>query len=386
MLKSEKKSLVRFLLIYLGSTFLLFSVAAWIFYTSQKHHIFDQQSESLKYEGQIIIQELRALHASYKPTLVYPVHPSIDSAIYNLDKEYIFGTRKSAMLLTKKDYIPKENKLYVLSQVEPHYLGAAFLLVSKNLNEAPIVRLQKSIGVFMLGAGVFFTLLGLFLGRLFVAPMRDSMNRMNHFIQDTTHELNTPISTILTNIEMLETFGKCEKNEEFKRIEIASKTLSRIYDDLTYLNLNHNYYRHIESLDISELCSERMVYFSAMAENKGLKVHIAIDPEVVLDMDKNDATRLLDNLISNAIKYNRSKGLLKVLLTKEALSVLDTGVGIEKKELKTILQRFKRANKSEGGFGIGLDIVNQVVKSYGYVLTLNSEPNKGTEAVVKWAK
>lgn len=98
---------------------------------------------------------------------------------------------------------------------------------------------------------IFFALLGLFLGKLFIAPMRESIEKMNHFIQDGTHELNTPISTILANIEMLETFGKCEKSDELQRIEMASKTLSLIYEDLTYLNLNYNYYRNIESLDIS---------------------------------------------------------------------------------------------------------------------------------------
>ncbi len=62
MLKSEKKSLIRFLLIYLGSTFLLFSIAAWIFYTSQKHHLLDQQRDALKFESAQIITKLRTLH------------------------------------------------------------------------------------------------------------------------------------------------------------------------------------------------------------------------------------------------------------------------------------------------------------------------------------
>lgn len=386
MLKSEKKSLIRFLLIYLGSTFLLFSLAVGIFYHSQKHHLLEQQSDTLKFQAEQIKMELRVMHEGFDSVLIYPTHTSIDSAIYDLDKQYIFGTQNDTRILDEKDYRMDEKRLYYLSQVEPYYLGAAFLLVSKVLDKEPIIQLQKSIGLFMLGAGVFFTLLGLFLGKLFVAPMRDSMDRMNRFIQDTTHELNTPISTILTNIEMLETFGKCENNEELKRIEIASKTLSRIYDDLTYLNLNHNYYRHIESLNVSKLASERLVYFSAMAQNKGLRLEANIDPDIVLDIDKNDLTRLLDNLITNAIKYNKPKGLLKVALTKDFLSVIDTGIGIPKKDLKTIVCRFKRANKSEGGFGIGLDIVNQVVNNYGFVLDIYSEPDKGTKVVVKWKK
>jgi len=386
LLKSEKKSLIRFLLIYLGSTFLLFSISAWIFYTSQRHHLIDEQRDTLQFEAAKIVTGLRILHHTYESTLVYPMRPHVESAIYDMDKQYIFGTGISAPLLDEKYYLTNERKLYYLSEVQPHYLGVSFLLISKDLDEKPIKELQKEIGIFLLGAGFLFTLLGLILGRLFIAPMRESMERMNLFIQDTTHELNTPISTILTNIEMLETFGKCKKNDELQRIEIASKTLSRIYEDLTYLNLNHDYYRHIESLNISSLIEERMMYFSVMAENKDLKLEVNIDPDIIVEMDKNDATRLVDNLITNAIKYNKAKGLLKITLTKEFLSVVDTGIGIQKKDLDTIVCRFKRANKSEGGFGIGLDIVNQVVSSYGFVLDIHSKVGKGTEVVVKWEK
>jgi len=383
LLQSEKRSLLRFLLIYMGSTFLLFSIASWLFYTSSKHHLLDNQKEALKYESQKIETALRALHQSNSNRLVYPVSKTADSAIYDLDKHYIFGTYATPPVLGKKE---KHTLSYVV-KIEPYYLGAAYLLLSKPIDFTPIRALQRNLVIFMLLAGIFFAILGYYLGRLFIAPMRESIKQMNHFIQDTTHELNTPISTILTNIEMIETFGECEKNsDELKRIEIASKTLSRIYDDLTYLNLNHHYHRQIIDLDMSHLIEERMVYFSAMAEAKRLQVRIDIEPEVRLEIDKNDAIRLIDNLISNAIKYNKPRGLLYVKLTKRYFMVKDGGVGINKKDLTTIMQRFKRANSSEGGFGIGLDIVNQVVNSYGFVLHMQSQLHKGTEVKVQWEK
>ena len=280
-----------------------------------------------------------------------------------------------------------KTRLYYLTKVEPYYLGAAYLVTSRVINFEPILKLQKNILIFMLGAGVFFLLLGYFLGRLFVAPMRDSITRMNHFIQDTTHELNTPISTILTNVEMIETFGKHEGNSaELKRIEIASKTLSRIYDDLTYLNLNHQYHRQIVTLNISELVEERMVYFTGMIEAKKLNIMIDVEEDIMLDIDKNDAVRLVDNLLSNAIKYNKYQGLLHVSLSKTSFAVKDTGIGIEEKDLDGILHRFRRANKSEGGFGIGLDIVNQVIQSYNYRLEIASKVNEGTEVRILWKK
>ena len=383
MLSSERRSLVRFLVIYLASTLLLFSLASWIFYTSTKHHLLDTQKEMLKYEAQKIKSTLRLLHQSNDTVLYYPNHPKITSTIYNKDKVYIFGSVSSKHSL---DYRASD-RLYIQMDIEPYYLGVAYLLTSKKIDYTPIENLEKNILFFMLLAGLFFSVLGYFLGRLFVAPMRQSIEKMNHFIQDTTHELNTPISTILTNIEMLETFGRCEENStELKRIEIASKTLSRIYDDLTYLNLNHQYHREIILLNFSELLRERVVYFSAMAEAKGLNWILKVDDEVMREIDKNDALRLIDNLISNAIKYNKHKGVLAITLKHEILRVKDTGIGIESKELGQILQRFKRANSSEGGFGIGLHIVSQVCQNYDFKLHIDSVENEGTEVTVTWKK
>ena len=276
--------------------------------------------------------------------------------------------------------------VHLVKMLDEFYLGTKYLIIEVKDSGAWRGEIWKSIIGYGFSAFIFFMLFGLYLAKLFLKPMRDSIVLLDRFIKDTTHELNTPISTILTNIEMLETFGKCKKNDELQRIEIASKTLSRIYDDLTYLNLNHDYYRRIESINVSDFIKERMLYFMVMAEHKRLDIEVNIDENVTLQIDKNDLTRLVDNLITNASKYNKQEGLLKLSLSKESLSVTDTGVGIQKKDLDTIVCRFKRANKSEGGFGIGLDIVNQVVNSYGFVLHIISELKKGTEVEIRWEK
>ncbi|MEA1954238.1 MAG: HAMP domain-containing sensor histidine kinase [Campylobacterota bacterium] len=384
MLSSEQKSFIRFLVIYLGSTFLLFSLASWIFYLSSKHDLYDKQRESLEYQSENIKSKLRHLHKSFDEKLTYPQIKTFDSAIFDLDKNYIFGTFKEKPYLTSEGYYEKDTRLYYISKVEPYYLGAAYLMLSMQIDKEPIVLLEQKIILFMLAAGVIFSILGYFLGKLFIASMRDAIDKMNNFIQDTTHELNTPISTILTNIELIETYGMYKKSDELHRIGIASKTLSRIYEDLTYLNLNHEYYRQIEKINITEMIKQRVVYFSTMTQHKRLNVLLELSPNVTLEMDQNDAIRLIDNLISNAIKYNKIKGNLTIKLTPKSLSVIDTGIGISDKDLKDILKRFRRFNKSEGGFGIGLDIVNQVVNSYKFNLEITSKTEVGTEVEIKW--
>ncbi len=384
MLSSEKRSLVRFLAIYLSSTLILFSLGSYMFYTFQKHQIIDNQNAKLQLEAEKLTQKLRELHETYKKPLLYPHDPSSDSAIYDVDRGYIFGTFKPKKIDWSKEFYKKEEKLYYLHSLNPYYLGASSLLVSKDFNPKPLNELVKMLLLFLVGAGVLFTLLGLFLGRLFTAPMRESMELMNRFIEDTTHELNTPISTILTNIELLDTIYNCEGQKEMRRIEMASKTLSRLYEDLTFLKLNHNYHRALESVNISTLLEERIEFFHTLIEAKEIKIIKNLHPHITLEMDRNDAIRLLDNLLSNAIKYNHKSGKLEVTLTTNRLVVQNDGDGIKKEDISLIQNRFRRANSSEGGFGIGLDIIGQVVTRYGFTFTIDSDTNQPTKVTLKW--
>ena len=210
------------------------------------------------------------------------------------------------------------------------------------------------------------------------------MEKMNRFIEDTTHEFNTPISTILTNIELLDTIYDCEGKKEMQRIEIASKTLSRLYEDLTYLKLNHNYHREIKVLNVSELMKERIEYFKTLIEAKKLNLSISINEKTSLNIDKNDAIRLIDNLLSNAIKYNKKEGKLIINLDAKNLSITNSGFEIKEEDIDLIQNRFKRANTNEGGFGIGLDIVSQVVERYNFKFSIKSLQNKTTEVKIKW--
>ena len=384
MLSSEKRSLFRFLTIYLSSTLLLFLLATVIFYTYQKHNILDTQMDRLHIEAQKNVQELRVLHLTFNSPLIYPYHPPFESAIYDINKEFIFGSFKPKNILWDREFYTQNGKLFYIYPVKPYYLGASYLIVSRSIDQEPIIYLQKILVLFLLIALIFFTLLGIFLGKLFVAPMKESMESMNRFIQDTTHELNTPISTILTNIELLDTIYSCEGKNEMKRIEIASKTLSRLYDDLTYLKLNHNYHRDIVSLDITQILYERIDFFHTMIEAKSLNLELDIQPKVVLDINQNDAIRLIDNILSNAIKYNKKGGDLKINLGLSIFEVYNSGIGIKEEDLKTIHYRFSRGNQSEGGFGIGLDIIQYIVKQYGFKFSIQSIQNSYTKVSLKW--
>jgi two-component system OmpR family sensor kinase len=370
------------MVIYLGSTFVLFALASWIFYHAAKRNMIHQQYMSLQAEAKHLHSVLRQLHQSEAPILYYPKATRTRSAIFDIDRRYIFGNFTTPIGL---DAPMPEGWMRLVVPLDSYYLGAAYLLLARPIDTEPMAGLLRNIVLFMIGGGVVFAVLGYFLGRLFIAPMRESVEQMNRFIEDTTHELNTPISTILTNIEMIEALDRGhDVREELGRIAIASRTLSRIYDDLTYLSLRHPYHRRIESLDMSALVRERIEYFAMMAEARGLVIHSAVAEGVTLRIDANDAMRLIDNLLSNAIKYNRTGGTITVTLDTQRFIVADTGIGIAPEKIETLHERFRRANTSEGGFGIGLNIVHQIVRHYGYEMRIDSREHHGTEVTILW--
>jgi two-component system OmpR family sensor kinase len=235
--------------------------------------------------------------------------------------------------------------------------------------------------------GILFGILlfvGVVLSRLFIRPMREAVSLLDDFIKDTTHELNTPISTIVTNIETIDEAEVSDKvRKKIKRIDIAAKTIASIYDDLTYLVLNHKIAVLNEQLSVDDVLRERLAYFSGHFLQKHLQVSEDLSPCRVT-MDKNKLIRIIDNLLSNAIKYNKQGGEIKVVLDATKLQVSDTGRGIEDNKIEKIFDRYSRFDTSVGGFGIGLHIVAAIVHEYGFKVAVESRPQEGTTLTVFW--
>ena len=92
----------------------------------------------------------------------------------------------------------------------------------------------------------------------------------------------------------------------------------------------------------------------------------------------------MDNLLSNAIKYNKVGGEIIVSVDERSFSVEDSGIGIAKDDISKIKERYKRFNKSSGGFGIGLSIVSSIAKEYNLEIDITSKENIGTKVSVSW--
>jgi len=246
--------------------------------------------------------------------LLIPRDPRFRSAIYDIEYKKIFSLLEDENIQFDKEVYITNNHIHFVKLLDTYYLGTKYLII-----EVPEDTVwKKEAWKYIVGVGllafVLFMIFGLFLARLFLKPMRDSIMLLDRFIKDTTHELNTPLSAILTNIEMMDTDIMVEKNrKKLNRINIAAKTVSQLYRDLTYLTLEQEQKDRMEEIELQGLIRDRIEYFTALANTKQL--HFELDMEnVIIAADKQKITRVIDNLISNAIKYNKRGGTISVRL------------------------------------------------------------------------
>jgi two-component system OmpR family sensor kinase len=118
-------------------------------------------------------------------------------------------------------------------------------------------------------------------------------------------------------------------------------------------------------------------YFEPLALKKKILIKCDIE-SFKFTINKDDFIRVFNNLISNAIKYNKVGGEIHIILKEKNLVVSDTGIGISNEKINNIFERYYRATSEQGGFGIGLNIVNRICRKYNINITVDSKIKNGT--------
>ena len=161
-------------------------------------------------------------------------------------------------------------------------------------------------------------------------------------------------------------------------------SISNLYEDLVYLLLNHKTSLQNTDLDLSKIVLQRVEYFANMANIKKIEFILHIKDDIHFTADRQKIERLIDNILSNAIKYTNKSTKITITLDETHLSVEDEGKGMSKEELEKIFTRYIRFDKSQGGFGIGYSIIKSITDEYSMKIDIESKPNKGTKVTLKW--
>lgn len=221
-----------------------------------------------------------------------------------------------------------------------------------------------------------------------LAKERESMQKQ--FIADASHELKTPISVIKGMVEILnrDDFDDEKTRVEFMhQIEKESRRLEIIVRDLLQLSRlsKDNLILKRKSFDFTEIIEESKKSFQRLADEKGLHFDVDYQSHEKVFVDRDLSITLMNNLISNAIKYS-DQGTIHIT-TKEVneeyvIEIKDEGVGLSQEDCEKVFERFYRVDKARsrasGGSGLGLSIVKSIVDAHGGKIKVESELGKGT--------
>lgn len=208
----------------------------------------------------------------------------------------------------------------------------------------------------------------------------------DEFVSLASHELKTPLTALKLQMEMA---GKTQDADKLQRAIATSKRqldrLASLVDDLLDLSsiragkLNFNF----EDVDLSTVLAEVTERFQEALSQAGCELEISAQPGFVARIDRLRMEQVVSNLISNAIKYAPGRPLRIALdgagPTQVSLMIQDSGPGIPPELLPTIFERFRRLEPFKSrGLGLGLYIVDRIVKAHGGTISVQSSVGQGT--------
>ena len=256
-------------------------------------------------------------------------------------------------------------KYYPIPNISELHLKISYpaLLYQEKIAAFKSHRVQEfifaSLGILLLT--IIFSLYSL-------APLRHAFKLTQEFIKDILHDFNTPISALLLNIKTLP--KSRESYDKINRIEQSLNTILSLQENLkSYLNQHP---KQKERFELSELVKESI----KSLENLYPHLTFSIEGNKVLWLYSNQSSmsRILNNLLTNAAKYNHENGHIAVQIKTDSISIADTGKGI--KHADKIFDRFYKEH--ERGLGIGLHIVKKLCDELGIKIKVHSKIDKGT--------
>lgn len=386
MFSGERKTVISVLSIYLISTFLLvFTVfGTYFFIEKEKYKI--ALERSFEKDAIALHQEFKILHGKFfSQKIEYPKNNNFKSAIYDIDKDLIYSNMETKKIDWSQKIYSYNGKVVFIYNLSPYYLGAAYVVLEKE-GVSFLDSFDKRILFVPFGILLLIILTSYGMVKIILKPIQKNIQALDHFIKDTTHELNTPIATIQSNLELLENISFDTKVErKLNRIRIATINIKKLYEELVFLTLHKSNKQDIETIFVKEIISERIEYFKLLLDSKNIIIDFKAthNPQLLIDHIK--FVRLIDNLLSNAIKYSNKDTQIKIIVFSNGFSIEDQGIGMSEEDLQNIFTRYTRFSKDDNnGFGIGYNIIYQILNEYNLNIDIDSKKGLGTCIKISW--
>jgi two-component system phosphate regulon sensor histidine kinase PhoR len=233
-----------------------------------------------------------------------------------------------------------------------------------------------------------------------VQDLKKAAKYRQEFLADVSHELKTPIFAAQGFVHTLLDNPEEDLEIRMKFLEKAAKSLdgldNLVQDLLTVSQIETGAIKiEKKKINLRPLIEEIFEQVEAKAKKREVKVKlIAPKGDIQVKADTQRISQVILNLVVNAIKYGKEKGLVQIIINEKkkayTISVVDNGPGIPEEHLHRIFERFYRVDKSRaknsGGTGLGLSIVKHIVQAHNSKISVQSEENKGTRFEFKLEK
>ncbi len=236
-------------------------------------------------------------------------------------------------------------------------------------------RAKKLVWMFVAVEGIA-ALLAVLFSLYALWPLRKALKLTEEFVKDILHDFNTPISIIRLNVGMLK--QQCPQSRKIERIEKGIETIVRLQSNLRRYLGGHTLQN--ETIALDRLVKERAATIFKDQEDIRLVMDLA---PVKISANRDAVIRIVDNLLSNALRYNRKGGEVRIVLDEKGrLQIADTGVGIRRPE--RIFERFYKEH--DRGLGIGLHIVKKLCDEMDVTISVESRLGEGSRFILDFSK
>ena len=248
--------------------------------------------------------------------------------------------------------------------------GQSVIFVDGEMNRSVSVMTVLTAGAVLLGSLAVIVVLIVIFSKRAVRPVAESYEKQKQFITDANHELKTPLTLILANLDILE--SEMGKNEWLSDIRAEGEHMNALVRQLVALSRMDEEENGMpaEPFPISDTISDTVSEFRIIAEQKGLRLHSDIQENEICTGNEAAIRHLVSILLDNAVKYCDPGGEIRIAFYRKrkfVIKVENTCSAVDSLELDRLFDRFYRADKArsaDGGFGIGLSIAKAVARRH----------------------
>ncbi len=337
----EKRAFYKFFFIYFFSVASLILVAGFLYFTQMRNQYLNAEAYS-------VIGYARAIKMGndlepYKDKFSYIVERK-NFKNFNIENFTRIGDEFIK-------YVPKSR-------------GGVYFKISKSTKsfDKKVKALRYKIHLAQLLLLILFGFISYVLAKNAIKPLQQSISTLDKFIKDLIHDLNTPITAIKLNMKLLQKDSQFANNKALQRVNKGVHSISELHENLTILLQEETF--QVDRVNIFNIVDEVVAMHKTLYPN----INFILEHFTLMAKTNPQALKqILQNIISNACKYNRKDGYVKIYTRGDSLYIQDSGKGIEKPE-----KIFERSFSGENSSGIGLDIVKRLASALNIKIDVKS--------------